>query len=183
MDSSGSLRTEYSKEKDFLKAVAAHFGVSQKTSRIGVVSFSYFTELSIKLDEHNNIHTFNKAVDDIPHMGSTTRIDKALRLAHDELFKEKNGARFRVNKVLILLTDGSQTQDSETHDPAMIAQQIRDNGVQMLTVGIGAKTNQSELIRISGGALNTFNADTFDRLLEGDFIKAISITACQKGIN
>ena len=37
----------------------------------------------------------------IPLLGSSTRIDKALRLAHDELFAPENGGRANVPKVLI----------------------------------------------------------------------------------
>ena len=182
LDSSKSLGTQYAKKKEFLKAIAAQFGVNQNTSRIGVISFSYFTELSIKLNEHDNLHTFNKAVDDIPYMGSTTRIDKALRLTQSELFDEKNGARFQVNKILILLTDGSQTQESDAEDPVMIAQQIRDSSIQMLTVGIGPGTNQLELSRISGSPQNTYSTDSFDTLLENNFLKSVSKAGCKKGM-
>ena len=181
LDSSGSLRTEYGKEKQFLKAIAAQFGVNQNNSRIGVISFSYFAELSIKLDEHDNQHTFNKAVDDIPNMGSTTRIDRALRLAQKELFDERNGARFQVNKILILLTDGSQTQDTDSEDPATIAKEIRDSGIQMLTVGIGPGTNGSELSRIAGGRQNTYSTENFDKLLEENFLQSVSSAGCKKG--
>ena len=181
LDSSGSLRTEYHKEKEFLKAIASQFGVNQNSSRIGVISFSYFAELSIKLDDHDSLHTFDKAVDDIPNMGSTTRIDKALRLAQNELFDEENGARFQVNKILIMLTDGSQTQDDESEDPAMIAQEIRDSGIQMLTIGIGPGTNISELTRIAGSRQNSYSTESFDKLLEENFLQSISSAGCKKG--
>ena len=44
-------------------------------------------------------------------MGSTTRIDKGLRLAQKKMFELENGGRPGVAKILFLLTDGSQTQD------------------------------------------------------------------------
>lgn len=181
MDSSESLRTEYSKEKQFLKAIAAQFGVNQKSSRVGVISFSYFAKLSIKLDEHDSLYSFNKAVDDIPNMGSTTRIDRALRLAQNELFNEKNGARFQVNKILIMLTDGSQTQDARSEDPSIIAQEIRDLGIKILTIGIGPGTNILELSRIAGSRQNTYTTDSFDNLLDENFLQSVSTAGCKKG--
>ena len=114
-------------------------------------------------------------------MGSTTRIDKALRLAQNELFDEENGARFQVNKILIMLTDGSQTQDDESEDPAMIAQEIRDSGIQMLTIGIGPGTNISELTRIAGSRQNSYSTESFDKLLEENFLQSISSAGCKKG--
>ena len=65
---------------------------------------------SIQLKDHDNVDSFNKAVDAIPLMGSTTRIDRALRLTQKDMFKIEAGARPTAPKILILLTDGSQTQ-------------------------------------------------------------------------
>ena len=79
LDSSGSLRNNYQDEKNFLKNLAGAFGVSSNGSRAGVVTFSYYAEHSIKLNDFNNVESFNRAVDSIPLMGSTTRIDRALR--------------------------------------------------------------------------------------------------------
>ena len=39
LDSSGSLVNDYENEKDFLKALAQSFGVSEDGSRAGVVTF------------------------------------------------------------------------------------------------------------------------------------------------
>ena len=85
LDSSGSLRSEYGKEKDFLKAVAATFGVTSDGARAGVITFSNFASYSVKLNEFNDIGSFSDAVDKIPLMGSLTRIDKALRKVRDRL--------------------------------------------------------------------------------------------------
>ena len=59
LDSSGSLRNDYVKQKYFLKTLAAMFGVSSVGSRVGVVTFSYVSELSIKLSDYSNISSFN----------------------------------------------------------------------------------------------------------------------------
>ena len=48
--------------------------------------------------------TFQNAVATIPHFAKSTRIDKALLLASRELFKERNGAREFVPKILLLIT-------------------------------------------------------------------------------
>ena len=81
MDSSGSLRNEYHKEKEFLKILAASFNISPDGGRAGVVTFSSRAEHSIKMSDHTDIASFDAAVDAIPLMGFQTRIDRALRLA------------------------------------------------------------------------------------------------------
>jgi hypothetical protein len=86
LDSSGSLRNDYQREKDFLKQIATEFGITESGSRAGVVTFSFDAELSIRLNDFYNQLSFDAAVDAIPLMGSITRIDRALRLAQRELF-------------------------------------------------------------------------------------------------
>ena len=63
----------------------------------------------------------------------------------------------------------------------MIAQQIRDSSIQILTVGIGPGTNQMELSRISGSPQNTYSTDSFDTLLENNFLRSVSKAGCKKG--
>ena len=65
----------------FLKTIASSFGISKDGTRAGVITFSYEAKNSIKMNDHYNIASFNAAVDAIPLMGYTTRIDRALRLA------------------------------------------------------------------------------------------------------
>lgn len=182
LDSSGSLRKDYSKEKDFLKALAATFGVSSNGSRAGVVTFSYYTEHSIKLNDHSDIGSFSRAVDRIPLMGSTTRIDKALRLTQNEMFTLPNGARPGVNKVLIILTDGSQTQDAGAEDPGDVAEELRRAGINILTVGIGKGINTTELAHIAGGAENVYSAATFDELIGREFLDKVNEAGCKEGL-
>lgn len=181
LDSSGSLRNDYDKEKDFLKALAATFGVSDDGARAGVVTFSYYTEHSIKLNDHTSLDTFNEAVDNIKLMGSTTRIDKALRMTQKEMFTIPNGGRPGVNKVLIVLTDGSQTQDAGAEDPGDVAKELRDRGIRVLSVGIGKGVNTTELAHIAGGKENVFSAASFDQLVSREFLDKVNSAGCKEG--
>ena len=181
LDSSGSLKNDYSKEKDFLKSLAATFGISANGSRAGIVTFSYYSEHSIKLNDFTDISSFIAAVDKIPLMGSTTRIDKALRLAKKEMFSLKNGGRAGIPKVLILLTDGSQTADVDAEDPALVADEFRNAGIPLIAVGIGAGVNKTELNHIAGGESNAYSADSFDELVDSSFIDTINEDTCNTG--
>lgn len=181
LDSSGSLRNDYDREKAFLKTLATAFGISADGSRAGVVTFSYYTEHSIKLNDYTDATSFNEAVDKIPLMGSTTRIDKALRLTQKEMFSFANGARAGVPKLLILLTDGSQTQDAGAEHPGDVAEELRKDGVNILVVGIGKGVNNTELNHIAGSEANAFTADSFDELVAGDFVRQIKDTSCTAG--
>ena len=181
LDSSGSLRNDYQREKDFMKVLASSFGISPDGSRAGVVTFSYNAEHSIKLNDYDDLMSFNKAVDKIPLMGSTTRIDKALRLTQRELFSLSNGARPGIPKILVLLTDGSQTEDADAVDPGSIADELRAQGIKVLVIGIGGGVNQTELLHLGGGQANTFSAASFDELVSSSFIKKVMEKKCEVG--
>ena len=60
LDSSGSIGSHYQDEKNFLKAIAAAFGLSKDGSRAGVITFSSISTLSIKLNAHHDINSFDK---------------------------------------------------------------------------------------------------------------------------
>ena len=181
IDSSGSLTTEYQKEKEFVKLLADSFQVSRSGTRAGIVLFSSYAKLSVKLSDHHSTVGFKAAVDDLPLMNSATRIDKAVTLAHNELFIEKNGGRRGVSKILILLTDGSQTPAKDAKDPSELAKAVRNSGVKLLVVGIGVDVNKTELVEIAGDESNLYMANTFDDLISVDFIRNISEISCRKG--
>ena len=182
LDSSGSLKAQYGLEKDFLKKVATSFGLGDDSSRAGVVTFSYSAEHSIKLNDHFDVKQFSKAVDNIPLMGYTTRIDKALRLSQKELFTEANGGRPDVAKMLVILTDGSQTQDADAEDPGEIAKEIAKSGIMVLVIGIGTEVDNKELLHMAGNDQSrVFNAISFEELVSADFVTKFKEKSCETG--
>ena len=177
LDSSYSLRDKYDEEKYFLKTLAGTFDITNNDIRAGVVTFSSWSELSIKFSDHSTSEAFNKAVDDIPLMGFQTRIDKALRRAQADMFNPAHGARSSVPKILILLTDGSQT-GKNPENPAVIAKELRDSGVYIIVVGIGQTVKYNELLSMAGTPDNVFSASSFEELITQDFIQKVSVTTC-----
>ena len=181
VDSSGSLRREYHKEKEFVKRLAESLDISSNGSRAGIITFSWHAAHSVKLNEHQDVRTFKNAVDSLPMFGRTTRIDKALKMARDEMFNKGNGGRDGIPKLLILLTDGSQTKDADAVDPALIADQIRNSGVILIVIGIGKEVNEQELLSMAGKASNVYQASNFDELMSSKFIDGVSRSSCEQG--
>ena len=182
LDSSGSLENDYSKEKDFLKALAASFGVSKNGARAGVVTFSSDAEHSIKLNDHFDLASFNDAVEKIPLFGQQTRIDKALRLTQKDMFSIANGGRPGVNKIVIVLTDGSQTNDKDAEDPGFVAGELRDMGYTVLAIGIGKGVNETELVHIAGDKKHVYSAATFEELVGSSFLNQVINSSCSAGM-
>ena len=181
LDSSASVSRDYQKEKDFIKAMAASFQFHDDGPIAGVITFSTDAEISIKLSDHSmhNTNSFNKAVDQIDFMGKQTRIDKALLLAKNELFTKANGGRDGIPKVLIMLVDGSQTQDTGSQNPITIADELRDDDVAVYVVGIGPEVSDGEILLMAGNEpRNVFRANTFDILADKNFTDRVLNRIC-----
>ena len=122
------------------------------------------------------------AIDHIPLMGQTTRIDRAFRLVQSEMFAKENGGRENVPKLLILMTDGSQTEDLGAEDPADIADELRADGITVIVVGVGADVDPQELNFIAGGDDKTFTVSSFDQLINSDFTEKLTSATCDVGM-
>ncbi len=180
MDSSGSLKSEYHKEKEFVKYLSRSFNLSRDGSRAGVVTFSARAEHSIKMNDHEDINSFETTVDQIRNMGLTTRIDRALRLAQKELFAPENGGRPELHQILILLTDGTQTKSDTAEHPGIIAEELRNSGIMVIVIGIGGGTTPEELDHMAGGDGKAYLPKSFDELLSHEFVTKVADVACKE---
>ena len=118
VDSSGSLGSEFSKEIEFVRQIAKALTVSSDGVKIGIVTFSYYAFLTIKLSEYNETDSFIEGTKKIPFRRSQTYIDRALYLARTGLFVKENGDRKDIPNIVILLTDGQQTVSSHATSPS-----------------------------------------------------------------
>ena len=166
-----------------MKVLAGAFDISPDGSRAGVVTFSLRAKHSIKMSDHTDAASFKAAVDAIPLMGLTTRIDRALRLTQKELFAPANGGRADVRDVLIMLTDGTQTKSAGAEDPGDVMAEIRKTGVETIVIGIGTGTDADELDHMAGGKGKAYSAKSFDELIGGDFVTKLTQQTCKAGKN
>lgn len=177
LDSSGSIWKNYEDEKRFIKDFATEFNVSQSGLHIGIVAFSNKAEISFKLYQHTDLEDFKEAVDEIPHMGGDTHIDLALRKA-SEMFTEKNGARYGVKRLAILLTDREQTSRRGAN-PANAARDLRSSGVSLITIGIG-NMKDSALRELSVDNHDWNLLSNFSVLNSKAFLDNFTVNACRK---
>lgn len=180
LDSSRSIWNHYDQEKNFLTSLVKAFGLGRTKSRASVITFSYYTEMTIKFDDFFDFDLFKSAVDKIPLMSSVTFMDRALRQAQREMFTAANGARADKPKVLVLLTDGEQsTQWPPYEDPAVIVSELRFIGINVLVVGMGGGVKESTIINIAGSTEKAFKVKEFDKLVSPEFINQMQTKVCE----
>ena len=178
MDTSGSIAKEdFVKQKEFVNRLVASFGF--ESQNYGIVLFSYVAQMPIKFTDYNRLDAFKGAVLKLPQAGSITRIDRGLLLAQKKLFTKEGGHRPNANKVLFLLTDGSQTYSDDVVDNALISRNLRYSGTEFLVLGIGRGVNEDELIKIAGGKETVYIVDSFEKLKSQEFVNSFNIS-CSK---
>ena len=166
IDTSQSIGARnFQKEKYFVDAVASSIIADAQGSQVGLISCSDNATLHAKFGDSSSLDDLRQSIDSVPYTRGRTRIDKALQLAATDLFLAAAVARPDAPKVLLILTDGKQTQDPDalTLDVAVLP--LRALGVRVFAVGIGPLVEVNELLRMVESRENLFIVRDFDDLL------------------
>lgn len=139
------------------------------TDRIGIVMFSEkaFTLLPLSTD----LELINQIIDEIKvgFLGQGTNIGDALALAVGRATQS-----LAESKVIILLTDGVSNVGNMT--PLQAAEQAKEKGVKVYTIGIGQKSNaallqtggsRSRYQRIPGGSVDLETLEKIAKITNG----------------
>ncbi len=166
LDSSSSIRdSEYTRMKAIAKRVVDSFSVAQNNTRFSALLYSTNAEVQFNLVRYDSAAGIKTAIDNLPHMKSGTRIDKALRLAKEKIFSLSGYVRQRRPMVLVVVTDGSTNRGSE--DLVIASKPLKDFGVNVIAVGVGPEVNRYELLKFASKptAENIFTSKNFDDLI------------------
>lgn len=105
VDTSGSIsRRNFQVFKRFIKSIIIGFEVSEDHTHIAIIEYSTKASVQLKFNDFTgralNRYNVKGRVNRIPHRRGKTFIDRALRLANEEVFTEKAGMRDWVKKVI-----------------------------------------------------------------------------------
>ncbi|KAK0051442.1 zonadhesin [Biomphalaria pfeifferi] len=157
--------------KENLKTLVSHLPVGQNGVHVGFVQFSGKTSLEFPL-------TILQAIDKIQYMHGTTETGQALSYIRNQVFTNAMGARLDVPRIILLLTDGAATHHSAAINEALLT---RQNGITIITVGIGSQINQKELEDIADDTKFVYKASSFNDLTH--LITPILNATCQAPVS
>ncbi|XP_053571723.1 collagen alpha-6(VI) chain [Bombina bombina] len=158
VDSSGSIGMEnFNKMKAFMKELVNKTEVGRDKVQFGAVQFSDDSKAEFQLDTHTTKSGIWNAIENMGYFGQTTYTGNALKFVSD-YFTQPKGARPKVRKFLILITDGQAHDEVKTP-----AESLRNSGVTIYSVGI-FNANKSQLFEISGRPEQVFYIESFDTL-------------------
>ncbi|XP_018422611.1 PREDICTED: collagen alpha-6(VI) chain [Nanorana parkeri] len=178
VDSSGSIgKEDFNKMKTFMKTLVNRTDVGADKVQFGIVQFSDTTMEVLQLNKNGTKDSIWSAIDNMIYMAKTTYTGKALKFVA-EYFKEDKGARPRVKKILILITDGQADDGVKTP-----AESLRNSSVVIFSVGV-FNAVKSQLIEISGTEKFVRYLESFDTLqtVEEDLVFGIctSVEDCDR---
>ncbi|CAB3988505.1 protocadherin Fat 4-like [Paramuricea clavata] len=180
LDNSGTVGVEnFEKVKDFVKRVINVFNIGADGTHVSVVTYGTYTHIEFNLVKYFTKNELRNAVDDIKYNGSLTYTGEALNTVRQKVFTASAGMRndYDIPKILLLLTDGF----SNGIKPLEPANQLRDLGVSIFSIGVGPSVSQSELKEIASDPDrdHVFTLSSFNQLTS--FVDRVSYVSCSEG--
>lgn len=159
VDTSSSMSGEkLTAAKDAIRLLLEQ--VDWRQDRLALVAFDDAARLSQPLTDDRD--SFEAALDALA-TSPGTRIDEGLRLGREELSGAR-GRGDRVNRAVVLLTDGLQEADSAK--ALRESQALQETGSQLLLIGLGADVDRGLLQRLAQPNGQSYFAPGPDKLAE-----------------
>lgn len=130
--------------REFVRSTSVKFDINRDLTQVGLVVYSRRPVSVFELDTHASGSAVLKAFGEASYLGGKASTGSALLHVHSHSLTVAKGARPGVNKVVVVLTDGTGAGDA-----AVPAQKIRDDGVSVFVIGTG-DVQHERLLRIAG---------------------------------
>lgn len=148
----------FAKVRAFLEVLVKSFDISPDKVQISLVQYSRdpFTEFA--LDKYDKIEDILHAINTFPYRGGSTNTGKAMTFVREKVFVENRGARSKVPRVMILITDGKSSDAFK--DPAI---KLRNSDVEIFAVGVkDAVRTELEAIASPPADTHVYTVEDFD---------------------
>ena len=172
VDVSGSGPSHWDRERSFIKKLVQEIMISPDGGHASVVQFNNDAQLMIKFDDYTSLSGFNTALDGLNHLDGTTRIDRGLEVALDQMFQVPNGMRLNVPHTLVLITDGNQTGENVNYKD--FRRRFNERKIRVLVILIGSN-NKNDIRHLVNKASELYIAPDFDALIDDSFVKNVMV--------
>lgn len=180
LDSSGSLTpSEFEQSKDFIDLLANSFLKNKVGSRVGLIQFSIVPTINVRFSDRLTHETFRSVLDQVRYQGGFTRLDRALSMAAEKLFSDEEVTRKDIPKILIVLSDGVNTDapDVVAFDTAVAP--LHRAGVRVFVVATGNAEGRDNLYLLTERKEDLYYVQSYDNLSLQQ--RGISKDTCESG--
>ena len=142
VDGSGSIenqgRGNFQRSKDFIIEVVKSFNIGKYSTQVALVLYNSVAEVVFEFKY--KLKDIEEEIQDMDYPGGGTRTGKALDKVRNDVFKNVEKDRKDLPKVVVVVTDG-HSQDNVS----VPAQQLRDDGATIISLGVGCCFDENEL--------------------------------------
>ncbi|XP_067393130.1 von Willebrand factor A domain-containing protein 2 [Emydura macquarii macquarii] len=156
--SAGVGRENFRWLRNFVSSSSLQFSINRDVTQIGLVVYGSRARTAFALDAHVTSSALLQAINQAPFLGGSASTGRALLHVHDDVMTVQKGARPGVSKAVVVITEGSGTEDT-----IVPAQQLRSNGVSVFVVGIGS-VRRDTLLRIAGSPNYLIHVSSYEDL-------------------
>ncbi|XP_048582331.1 uncharacterized protein LOC5506315 isoform X2 [Nematostella vectensis] len=179
LDESGSVSDEdFVRMTNFVASMAGGFdNFGADGIQMGVITFSTNPTMRIKFNQFGNKNDFMTAIQGIRQHGGWTYTDKALDMAREQLFTSAGGGRNGITKILLVVTDGVSTGSLVSLKEPI--RKLRENGINIFSVGVGLRTNKAELEFMASDPKNEHMFSVMSMSQLPTLLSALTTSTCQ----
>lgn len=136
VDSSSYVGADYYRmQLDFIKATINNYNIAPQCTRVSVVTFSDGAYNAFYLNQYSNKATLFNAIDNMQYRPATARYTtEGLKYMMANSFSTVHGGRSNVPHIGVLVSNGLP---ANTQAFLQTAQQAKNNGIKLYTVGVG----------------------------------------------
>ncbi|XP_059150381.1 matrilin-2-like isoform X2 [Physella acuta] len=163
LDSSSSIgKSNYQLQLDFTSRLVSQFNVSEDATQFGALIFGTSVQELFDLNTFSDQQSIQQAILAAPYMGSQTWTNLALEhVITDGMFSTTSCDRPQAVKTVVLLTNGISNDPKKTEQAA---QALKDQGINIIAVGIGSGASSTELNKIASSPSDVYMAESFESL-------------------
>jgi len=167
----GSGKGNFQRCLNFIVKLVSEFTISQAETHIGLVKYSSTANLEFNFNKFSDKQSVINQIKATKYTGGGTNTGAALNLCKTKLFDDS--ARQQVPRILIVMTDGTSSDDVATP-----SKNLRDSGVVIYGLGIG-KNYQRPQLEIMSSNPKADHVITADFTQLGSVVQTIKNKACQ----
>uniref|UniRef100_A0AAN0N8N9 Collagen alpha-4 like protein n=1 Tax=Dugesia japonica TaxID=6161 RepID=A0AAN0N8N9_DUGJA len=158
LDSSASISNEdYDSAKRFIAKIFGKLELGPNKGRVAMISFSNDPRLDFSFEDYYDNKKLDLKLRNLERFGGLTGIGKALQEVQSKLMPKQ---RSKVPFNILLITDGVNNIYPR---PYGVANALKQNKANIITLGIGSDINLNELKALSSND-KVLTVDSFDEL-------------------
>lgn len=166
--SEGVSDLDFQREKNFIKTLVRSFKISSDLSRVGLISYSNKTEITVNFSDEQSRDSLFERVESLPFLGGQRQFNNALEMAAAQFVSPPGSSRSAVPKAAFIITNCDQVSTKGTDHLEESSSLLQENDVKVLIIAVGCDgaVQENNLQRLALDAEQMFTLDSFENLAE-----------------